>query len=203
MPQSKRKECLKMSRIKIKLNIILRILSDLGAATKFVTNEFFSFNILILLYVVNTAFIVKIAKIKFIPRPVANTIQVKFSKFFVRVSKRIDKNADGSISKLDLIQLAIRNMKVKKMRTAITIGGVSIGIGAIVFLVSLGYGLQSMVIGRVARLEELKQADVSIQPGSRVSINDKTLSDVKSFANVADVYPLIAAVGRVNYQNSV
>lgn len=181
----------------------MRVLSDFGAAAKFITNEFFSFNVLILLYVINTTFIVKVAKIKFIPRPLANTIQIKFSKFFVRVAKRIDKNADGSISKLDLIQLAIRNMKVKKMRTAITIGGVSIGIGAIVFLVSLGYGLQSMVIGRVARLEELKQADVSIQPGSRVSIDDKTLSDVKSFSNVADVYPLIAAVGRVNYQNSV
>ena len=94
-------------------------------------------------------------------------------------------------------------MQAKKTRTAVTIGGMMIGIGAIVFLVSIGYGLQEMVIGRVARLEEMRQADVSPQAGGKIKITDKTLADFKQVPAVESALPLIAVVGRVNYQNSV
>ena len=49
----------------------------------------------------------------------------------------------------------------------------AIGIGAIVFLVSIGYGLQQLVVSRVASLDELKQTDVSSQLGSKIKIDDK------------------------------
>ena len=165
--------------------------------------EFFAYFILISFYVLDMFFVSKIPNMKYIPYKEASKFMGCFYKTYSIAIKRFNKSATGAISRLDLIQLAIRNMMAKKVRTLITIGGVSIGIGAIVFLVSLGYGLQRLVVSRVARLEELKQADVATQPGSKVLINDKTLSDVKSFTNVEDVYPLIAAVGRVNYQNSI
>lgn len=112
------------------------------------------------------------------------------------------KVTDSGISSLSLIDLGARNIKFKKTRSFITIGGMAIGIGSIVFLVSLGYGAQRMVVNRVARLDELKQADVSTQPGSKVVINDNQLSKIKSFQDVLAVLPLISVVGRVNYQNS-
>lgn len=117
--------------------------------------------------------------------------------------KLLDRKSAGTISRVELIELSIRNMKVKKTRTFVTIGGMMIGIGAIVFLVSIGYGLQQVVVTRVARLEEMKQADVSPQAGGKVKIDDKTLSDFKSISGVNTVLPLIAVVGRVNYKNSV
>ena len=85
----------------------------------------------------------------------------------------------------------------------ITIGGMAIGIGSIVFLLSLGYGLQRMVVNKVARLDELKQANITAQPGSRVRINDEQLSKISKFQDVKAILPLISVVGRISYQNSV
>jgi ABC-type antimicrobial peptide transport system permease subunit len=103
----------------------------------------------------------------------------------------------------NLIELGIRNIQHKKTRSIITIGGMAIGIGSIVFLLSLGYGVQKLVVNRVARLDELLQASVSSQPGSLVKINDAQLSKIKKFSGVSSILPLISVVGRVNYNNSV
>lgn len=111
--------------------------------------------------------------------------------------------SEKTINRLNLIELAIRNMGYKKTRSIITIGGMAVGIGAIVFLVSIGFGLQELVIGRVARLEELKQAEVTSQTGSKVDIDDKTINDIKNIPEVNDVQPLIAVVGRVSFNDSV
>ncbi|HDZ86826.1 MAG TPA: ABC transporter permease, partial [Actinobacteria bacterium] len=46
---------------------------------------------------------------------------------------------------LDLILFSVANLKRNKMRTLLTIAGVVVGIAAIVFLVSLGFGLQNLV----------------------------------------------------------
>lgn len=139
----------------------------------------------------------KLMTLPFMPVKLVTTMQVAYFKFYSRVLKLIDSKSEGSISKLDLMDLAIKNMIVKKTRALITIGGV-----AIVFLVSIGYGLQELVISKVARLDELRQADVSVRAGSKMKINDKIVTDIKGLTNVVEVLPLIAAVGRVSYQNS-
>ena len=93
-------------------------------------------------------------------------------------------------------------MLSKKNRSTVTVGGMMVGIASIVFLVSIGYGLQSLVINRVARLDEMRQTDVGILPGSHLLLNDDVL---KSFSNISDVelaLPQIAVVGKVNYNNS-
>ncbi|PIV70868.1 hypothetical protein COW57_02875, partial [Candidatus Roizmanbacteria bacterium CG17_big_fil_post_rev_8_21_14_2_50_39_7] len=70
-----------------------------------------------------------------------------------------EKKKEKTISQIDLIDISIKNMLSKTTRTAITIGGMALGIGAIVFLVSIGYGLEKLVVSRVARLDEMKQID--------------------------------------------
>ena len=79
----------------------------------------------------------------------------------------------------------------------------TIGIAAIVFLVSIGYGVQEMVISRVARLEEMKQADITTQVGGRLKINDKTISDFEDIPEVVKSLPLISVVGKISYKSSV
>jgi hypothetical protein len=93
-------------------------------------------------------------------------------------------------------------MKAKKTRTVVTIGGMVIGIGSIVFLVSIGYGLQQLVVTRVARLDEMRQADVTTQSGGKIKINDESLADFDDIQAIDMALPLIAVVGRVNFQNS-
>lgn len=126
-----------------------------------------------------------------------------FKILYSKALKLFDGDHVSSISRVDLIELSIKNMATKRTRTLVTIGGMALGIGTIVFLVSIGYGLQQMVIMRVAHLGEMRQTEVSPQTGGKVVINDKTLTEFKDIPGVAKVLPLISVVGQVTYQNSV
>lgn len=161
-----------------------------------------TFVLLLMLYITAKG-VNRIASWRFFPVIVKSKLSPPLSFFYTRAVKLLDLRRVGTISRIDLIELSIRNMKAKKTRTMVTIGGMTIGIGAIVFLVSIGYGLQQLVITRVARLEEMRQADIAPQAGGKVKIDDKTISDFKDITAVEMSLPLIAVVGRVNYQNSV
>ena len=160
------------------------------------------FAFLVGLYI-SSQFVLRACKFKLTPRPISIFISKKFSSFYSKSVSLFERKNLDSISRIDLIEIAIRNMSAKKTRTFITVGGMSLGIAAIVFLVSVGYGLQNLVISRVARLDELKQADISKNPGSKVNIDDKTISDIKQLQEVKEVLPLISVVGRVEFNNSI
>lgn len=166
------------------------------------TYQMGTFVLLLMLYL-TAKVIIRLSNWKHFPKFIKTKLQSPLSAFYTKTTRVLDARRTGSISRVDLIELSIRNMKAKKTRTVVTIGGMMIGIGAIVFLVSIGYGLQQLVVTRVARLEEMKQADVTPQAGGKVKITDKTLSDFKDITAVEMSLPLIAVVGRVNYQNSV
>jgi ABC-type antimicrobial peptide transport system permease subunit len=129
--------------------------------------------------------------------------EILFARFSAGFFRFFRSGRTETIDKVSLIEVAVRNMRVKKTRTAITVGGMALGIGSIVFLVSIGYGLQNLVISQVARLDEMRQADVSPQAGGKIRIDDKTLSGFAEVTDVELVAPLVAVVGRVNYQSSV
>ena len=161
-----------------------------------------TFVLLLILYMTGKG-ISRLANWRFFPKIIKNRLSGPLALFYSKAVKILDFKRTGTISRIDLIELSIRNMKAKKTRTIVTIGGMMIGIGTIVFLVSIGYGLQQLVITRVARLEEMRQADITPQAGGKVRIDDKTLNDFKDITAVEMSLPLIAVVGRVNYQNSV
>jgi ABC-type lipoprotein export system ATPase subunit/ABC-type antimicrobial peptide transport system permease subunit len=146
----------------------------------------FSFVGLLMTYLINKLFI-KIGKPNLIPQ--------KLFTFF-------EKKKEGTISQVDLIDISIKNILAKKTRAAITIGGMVVGIGSIVFLVSIGYGLEKLVISRVARLDEMRQIDAIPAVASNVKITDKSLASFKDIINVIKVLPIIGVVGKINYQNS-
>ncbi len=161
------------------------------------------FHILLIVYIINEFVVAMTLRMRFLPRPLNALIVRIFARIYEFTVRIFDKNSEGTISRVDLIQLAIRNMKAKKTRSIITVSGMSIGIGAIVFLVSLGYGIENLVTSRVARLDEMSQTDISPQTGGKVRINDETIATFKDIPDVKLVLPQIAIVGRVNYNNSV
>lgn len=116
--------------------------------------------------------------------------------------KRLDRKQQGSISRIELIELSLANMRAKRTRTMVTVGGMTIGIASIVFLVSIGYGLQALVISRVARLDEMKQIDVTVHAGSKLRLNDESHATFRGIPDVEQALPLIAVVGKVKYSNS-
>jgi ABC-type lipoprotein release transport system permease subunit len=81
-------------------------------------------------------------------------------------------------------------------------GGMALGIGLIVLLVSIGYGLEHLVINRVARLEELRQADIVPGLTDELALTDQTISNFQQISGISEVIPVISAVGKVNYNNS-
>ncbi|MFH2061395.1 MAG: FtsX-like permease family protein [Candidatus Beckwithbacteria bacterium] len=166
-----------------------------------------SFTCLLILYLINEV-------IGFIKKQLAKLFKRQLStqssklmrywqSVYLKAIKLLDANRNDSISRMDLIELSVRNLKSKRTRTMVTIGGMAIGIGAIVFLVSIGYGLQDLVVSRVTRLEEMRQASVSPQAGSQLRLNDKALSDFTNLPEVNSALPIITAVGKISYQNSV
>ncbi len=160
-----------------------------------------SFMLLLTVYMLSHT-LMRFSRTRFCPRPLTRSAQPLLSKIYFRTVD-LTKHKEGTINRINLIELALHNMRFKATRTVITIGGMAVGISAIVFLVGIGYGLQELVISRVARLDELKQADIFIQPGSNLQLNDEILSNISEVTNVDKVLPLIALVGRVNFKGSV
>ncbi|MFZ5376182.1 MAG: ABC transporter permease [Patescibacteria group bacterium] len=115
---------------------------------------------------------------------------------------KLDKGNLNSISQQEIIRIAVENMRVKFNRTAVTVGGMSLAISMIVFLVSVGYGLQDLVISRVSRLEEMKQADVNPADVGNLFINDESLNQFRRINQVESVYPIISLVGKIEYKES-
>lgn len=142
------------------------------------------------------------SKLPFVPKSLKQFFINRSLQLYTSLSI-ISRKDKESLSRVDLIELAIKNMLFKRSRAVITIGGMVIGIGAIVFLVSVGFGVEKVVTSRVARLDELQQADVNSQPGSNQKITDETLTKIKDIPDVESVLPMIASVAKISYNNSV
>ncbi len=160
------------------------------------------FVLLIIFYVLHrgTLWIVSRAVV---PLSLKQNLLKHIHRFFMGIITFINPEKPGHLSRSYLIELSIKNMKAKKTRTFVTMGGMAIGIAFIVFLVSVGYGLQKLVITRVTHLGELKQADVVPGTVEELSLNDATLAKFSDIPNVETALPVIAVVGRVSYHQSI
>lgn len=140
---------------------------------------------------------------RFMPDFIKNSLAKPINRIWAKSLQLLERDKGKTISRINLIELSLRNLQVKKTRTLITIGGMALGVGAIVFLVSIGFGLQNVVVSRVARLEELRQAEVTAPSGGKLAINDQALSKFENLDSVDTALPLISVVGRVTYKNAV
>lgn len=90
---------------------------------------------------------------------------------------------------IDLFKLSTRMFKARTSRTLLTVLGMSIGIGAILFLVSLGYGLQKTLLERITTADSLLTLDVSEAKAGVVSIDENMIKNVKLLPGVEEVSP--------------
>lgn len=98
---------------------------------------------------------------------------------------------------IDILRMAIGNLKRNKLRTFLTISGVVIGIGSIVFLVSLGFGLQRLATKKVANLDALTL--ITVNPGNKeeTSLTETTVEKFKKLDHVEIVSPILSTPGQV------
>lgn len=90
----------------------------------------------------------------------------------------------------DNVKLAVRNFKTRKLRTFLTVLGISVGIGTTLFLVSLGYGLQKVLLEKIAKSDALLTLDITSANSAIVKIDQKTIEDFSHMENVFEVSPM-------------
>lgn len=158
---------------------------------------------LFILYNLLHSVILLLLGLPIIPRRVRHALIKSMNRIYVFVSNPLGKERPtDSINSLELLSLSVRNLFSRRTRSIITIGGVSLGIGFIVFLVSVGYGLEGLVVSRVATLKQRQQLDVSPVISSNLVIDDKALSEFQAVDGVQSVLPIISVAGKVSRQNS-
>ncbi|NTV40983.1 MAG: ABC transporter permease [Candidatus Moranbacteria bacterium] len=89
----------------------------------------------------------------------------------------------------DLFNLSTRMFKARTSRTLLTVLGMSIGIGAILFLVSFGYGLQKTLLERITTSDSLLSLDISETKSGVVMLNREMIKKIEEMPGVEDVSP--------------
>ena len=90
----------------------------------------------------------------------------------------------------DTISLATRMFRTRPARTWLTIFGIGVGIGAVVILVGLGYGLQGVLLEQIVFGEAMLSLNVMSPPSHVITINKEEIDNFFAIENVEDVAPL-------------
>ncbi len=102
----------------------------------------------------------------------------------------------------DLLKLSMRMFKARTMRTLLTILGMSVGIAAIIFLVSLGYGLQRTLLQKITTSDALVTLDVTAaKSDTNLILNNASLETLRSIPRVVDVVPVLELAGQGKFDD--
>lgn len=118
------------------------------------------------------------------------------------LSSKLDGMRPSEVKRSYLINLAFKNLLAKKTRSFITMFGMAVGIGIIVFLLSLGYGIERLVISKVASLDELRMIDVSSSENTSLRLSKTIYDKILKLPKIENVIPLVSIVGKINYKRA-
>lgn len=98
----------------------------------------------------------------------------------------------------DIFRLATRMFRTNRSRTLLTILGIGVGIGAILFLVSFGYGLQRLILGHITSDDALLSLDVSLGDFENIKLDKDAVDEIKSIPGVDLVSPLVSTQAQMS-----
>lgn len=102
---------------------------------------------------------------------------------------------------LDAFSLSMRTYKTRPLRTFLTILGVSVGIGAVLFLVSFGYGLQNAILNQITTADSLLSLDVSSGAADIISLKEADIDSISKIENVEEVSPVASFSSQITIDN--
>ncbi len=103
----------------------------------------------------------------------------------------------------EMFRLSLRNFRVKPVRAILTILGMSVGFGVVLFLVSLGYGLQYILIGNLVTTQDsLVTMQATYPSESNLTFSEKDITDLRTVPHVAEVVPVAAFSGEVTKEGT-
>ncbi len=164
---------------------------------------FFSIFFFLLLYYIFGKVITLLTRI-----PVIGVFIKKAADFWQKRLNVVDKmvnrleHVGTSVNRSYLIELALKNLVARRTRSLVTVFGMSVGIGIIVLLLSLGYGIERLIINRVASLDELRMFDVSAGANGNLRLDNNLIKKIGGIDKVETTIPLVATVGKLSYKNS-
>ncbi len=88
---------------------------------------------------------------------------------------------------IDILSLATRMFRTRPARTWLTILGIGVGIGAVVSLMGLGYGLQSVLLERIIFGESLLSLNVSNPSSQAIVLDNESVEEILGMDNVENV----------------
>ena len=103
----------------------------------------------------------------------------------------------------DLLKLSTRMFKARTGRTVLTILGIGIGIGAILFLVGLGYGLQKVLLKTITTSDSLLALDVSGDPEKGSKLDEAAVKSIENMEGAAEVVPVYDLQAQIRFQDIV
>lgn len=96
----------------------------------------------------------------------------------------------------DILKLSLRMFKARTMRTLLTILGMSVGIAAIMFLVSFGYGLQRTLLQKITTSDALVSLDVTLGQKDTARLDQATIDTIRALPEVTDIVPALELSGQ-------
>ena len=100
----------------------------------------------------------------------------------------------------NILRLSFRNFRNMKLRSVLTVLGIGIGIGTILFLVSFGQGLQRLLIKRITTAEALLTLDIASAGDSLVSIDRDSLKKLAELDAITEISPVRSERAKVNFE---
>lgn len=101
----------------------------------------------------------------------------------------------------DLFKLSTRMFKARTSRTILTILGMGVGVSAILFLVSLGYGLQNVLLETITTSDSLLSLDATPADPKVLKITQPVLEEIQNVTGVADVSPASQMSSQIYFNN--
>jgi putative ABC transport system permease protein len=102
-----------------------------------------------------------------------------------------------------IILLSFRNIVANRTRSILTIGGVAIGLGIITLLLSIGFGVQNMVINEITKNNPSNIIDVSSDNLENfILLDDATLDKIRNIKGVVRVENMVEVGGKIYNNNS-
>ncbi len=114
----------------------------------------------------------------------------------------IKEEKEHNLRAKDLLKLSVRAFRVRPARTFLTVLGMAVGIGTVFFLISLGYGLQYILLGKLAPTEDsLISLQASYPEEGSLSIQKSTLEDVSKMQGAVETSPVAQVTGELKYDD--
>ncbi|MBU1110958.1 ABC transporter permease [Patescibacteria group bacterium] len=82
--------------------------------------------------------------------------------------------------------------RTRPTRTWLTILGMGVGTGAVLFLIGLGYGFQHLILSNIVSSDTLLSLTISSTQPDVIVINDNALTEMKEIDGVKDISPIVS-----------